>query len=198
MKRGFELTFCFKGSRRYVHGTDIFSQLTERYQRTPTNIDIVFHGITVSNMFFSLEKPLGKEVKVIFRCNFGNEKVRLYGIESEKKIDCGYAYEEEKIIENAEIDIQQKSIALKQPTAFSFIEHIVALNKALVETLYKAVEGKWYFTRLQLERNITMNDVASLKLRLQSNFQLKLTKSVLIVNNEEVGHLYFSHIPKVV
>jgi len=70
------------------------------------------------------------------------------------------------------------------------------MNKALVEQLYSEVEGKWYFTRLQLGNNISMSDVSSLKLDLKSNFQFKLTKSAIIVNDIEVGFIYFSLIPK--
>lgn len=196
MKKNFDLTFCFKGSRRYVHGTDIFSKLTEQCDGNPTDIDLVFHGITASNMIFSVDKPSQDELKVVFRCSCGHEMIRLFGVENGQKIDCNYAYAEERIVKNSELDLTQKSINMLQSSDFLFIEHIVAMNKTLVETLYNNVKGKWYFTRLQLERNYIMDEVLSLEVRLQSNFQLKLTKSLLIVNGLEVGYLYFSNIPE--
>jgi len=196
MKKEFNLDFCFKGSRKYVHGTDIFTELTKQYNKDAKNIDIAFHGITVNNMTFSIEKPERKEVKVTFRCLHGDDKIKLFGIENDSNIDCHYEYLEEKIVDNSTVVVSEESINLNTPTEYSFIEHIVAMNKALVEKLYSDANGKWYFTRLQLKENISMSNISSLQLVLKSNFQFKLTKSSILVDNTEVGFIYFSLIPK--
>ena len=39
MKKEFDLEFCFKGNREYVHGTDIFTKLTEKYNNDLKKID---------------------------------------------------------------------------------------------------------------------------------------------------------------
>lgn len=196
MTKTIDLDFCFKGSRKYVHGTDIFSKLTEQYNNDVMNIDIAFHGITVNNMSFSKEKPEGKEVKVTFRCIYNENKIKLFGIEIDSNIDCRYKYFEDQIVNNSTVIVSEKSINLNTPTEYSFIEHIVAMNKSLVENLYTDTNGKWYFTRLQLKENISMSDISSLKLVLKSNFQFKLTKSSIILDNVVVGFIYFSLIPK--
>jgi len=193
MKKEFELEFCFKGSRTYVHGTDIFTKLTGYYGN---NIDLVFHAIVINGLTFFTEKPEGNEVKVTLKCQKNGKKIKLFGIENNSIVNCRYEYNEEKIIENSVVDIMEKNICLNSPTEFSFIEHIVAMNKALLEKLFNDISGKWYFTRLQLNDNIHMSDVLSLQLIFKSNFQFKLTKSALIVNNVEVGFIYFSLIPK--
>ena len=195
MKKEFDLDFCFKGSRKYVHGTDIFTQLVESHNNNVENIDIAFHGITVNNMSFYIEKPV-EEVKVTFRCIQDEIKVKLFGVENDTSVDCRYEYLEEKIVENSMVDVAEEIINLNTRTEYSFIEHIVAMNKALVEQIYSDVNGKWYFTRLQLKENISMSDISSLQLVLKSNFQFKLTKSAIIVNDVEVGFIYFSLIPK--
>ncbi len=196
MQEKFDLDFCFKGNRDYIHGTDIFSKLIEYYDDDVKNIDIAFHGIAINNMSFSIDKPVSNEVKVTFRCLLNGDKVRIFGIENNTNVDCRYEYLEEKIVDNSIVSIPEESIVLNTSTEYSFIEHIVAMNKALVETLYDDVEGKWYFTRLQLDENISMADVSSLQLILKSNFQFKLTKSSIVVNDKEVGFIYFSLIPK--
>lgn len=196
MQEHFNLAFCFKGSRQYVHGTDIFTKVTGLQGNGIKNIDIAFHGITKSNMTFLSEKPEGEETKVTFRCLHNEDKVKLYGIENHSNVDCRYEYHEEKIVDNSSVDIPEETIVLKTPTEYSFIEHIVAMNKRLVEELYSNVTGKWYFTRLQLQENISMSDVSTLQLTLQSNFQFKLTKSAITVNGTDVGFIYFSLIPK--
>lgn len=196
MKEKIDLDFCFKGSRKYVHGTDIFTKLTEIYNCDIKNIDIAFHGITVNNMTFSSEKQESAEVKVTFRSLYNDARIKLFGIENDSKVNCRYEYLEEKIVDNSTVDIEEKSILLNVAAVYSFIEHIVAMNKALIEDLYPEVNGKWYFTRLQLKENINMYDISSLKLVLKTNFQFKLTKTAILVNKKEVGFIYFSLIPK--
>ncbi len=196
MKEKIDLDFCFKGSRKYVHGTDIFTKLTENYNNDMKNIDLAFHAITVRNMTFFIEKPKNSEIKVTFRCLLNENKIKLFGIENNSSVNCQYEYMEEKIVENSLINIPEENIILQTQTEYSFIEHIVAMNKALVETLYSDVQGKWYFTRLQLKEFISMSDISSLQLTLKSNFQFKLTKSAILVNDLEVGFIYFSLIPK--
>jgi len=196
MIKEFNLEFCFKGSRKYVHGTDIFTKISEQYSDSIKNIDIAFYGITVNNMTFYKEKAEKEEVKVTFRCQDDENKVKLFGIENDVNIDCRYEYIEEKIVNNSSVDIPAESIILNTPTEYSFIEHIVAMNKALVEKIYSDIDGKWYFTRLQLQTNINMSDITDLQLILKSNFQFKLTKSAIMIDNNEVGFIYFSLIPK--
>ena len=196
MNKTFDLDFCYKGSRQYVHGTDIFAKLTKRYEEEIHNIDIAFHGITKNNMTFSTEKPVEEDVKVTFRCTQKTEKIRLFGYENDKSVSCRYDYWEEKIVESSSINPSESSIILDDSTEYSFIEHIVAMNKALVEKLYPEANGKWYFTRLQLKRNVEMSLISSLKLVLESNFQFKLTKSVIVVNGENLGFIYFSLVSK--
>lgn len=195
MKKKFDLEFCFKANRKYVHGTDIFTKITEQYNNAK-NIDIAFHGIAINNMTFSTEKTEGKEVKVTFRCLHDEDKIKLFAIENDSNITCRYEYLEEEIVNNSTVAVSEESIDLNTPTEYSFIEHIVAMNKALLEKLYSDANGKWYFTRLQLKENISMSDISSLQLVLKSNFQFKLTKSSIIVDNVEVGFIYFSLIPK--
>ena len=196
MKEVFDLDFCFKGSRKYVHGTDIFLKLVEKYNDDIENIDIAFHGISVNNMTFSSNKPINKEIKVTFRGLHENNKIKLFGFENSSEINCRYEYLEEKIVDNSIVTISTESITLKTPTEYTFIEHIVAMNKALLEDIYPDINGKWYFTRLQLQRPINISDTTSLQLILKANFQFKLTKTSIFVDKKEIGFIYFSLIPK--
>jgi len=196
MKDTFGLDFCFKGKRKYVHGTDIFTKISKIFEPFIDSIDISFHGIVSNNMTFFSVKPDSHDIKVSVKCSHNNKKIKLYGIDSGTPINCRYTYNEDEITKNSAIDRSLQSITLKTPTSYSFIEHIVAMNKALLETLYTDLSGKWYFTRLQLKKNIQMDDNINLKLMLKTNFQFKLTKTIIIVNQEEIGYIYFSLIPK--
>jgi hypothetical protein len=196
MQNKMDLNFCFKGSRTYIHGTDIFTKITDIFNSDITKIDISFHGITFHNVTLSTQKPADSEIKIIFRCLDNGNKIILYGIENHSNVDCRYAYIEEKIVENSSIDLEGENIKLNTPSEYNFIEHVVAMNKALLESLYNDVEGKWYFTRLQLQEKLDMEIITSLVLTLKSNFQFKLIKTAIVVNKKEVGFIYFSLIPK--
>ena len=196
MTQDLDLEFCFKGERTYVHGTDIFNTLTKQFNTPLKKIDIAFHGIVLNNMSFSTQKPENDEVKVSFRCQNGEEKVRLFGTENSKNVTCRYEYIEEELIEDAVIDMPSESISLQSFSSYSFIEYIVAMNKSFLETRYEDEKGKWYFTRLQLSSKVEINDVTSIQIILKSNFQFKLTKSAIVINEQEVGYIYFSLIPK--
>ena len=196
MKEKIDLNFCFKGNRQYVHGTDIYTKLIELYNNDVKKLDIAFHGVTIKNITFYTSKPDGYDIKVTCKCIHNNEKIKLFGIENDSNINCRYEYLEEKIVENSIVTLAEENILLKTPTEYSFIEHIVAMNKALVESLYPDINGKWYFTRLQLKEPVNMSDITSLQLVLKANFQFKLTQSVIIANEIEVGYIYFSLITK--
>jgi len=195
MQKAFDVNFCFKGERKYVHGTDICTKLTEMYPDIQ-KFDIAFHGITTNNMTFFSKKPDNTDIKVTFKCDNGSQTIKLFGIENDLPVQCRYEYLEEKIVNSSIINIPEESISLQEKTQYTFIEHIVAMNKALLETLFQNIDGKWYFTRLQLKEKIEMKKIISLKLTLTSNFQFKLTKSTISVNDKEVGFIYFSLIPK--
>lgn len=196
MGKKFDLDFCYKGSRKYIHGTDIFSKLTERFGEDITDIDIAFHDITVNNLTFADIKSEEESIKVTFRCSKDTEKLRLYGFENNREVTCQYDYFEEQIVNSSYLSLPEQAIALNHPTEYSFIEHIVAMNKALMEMVYPKADGKWYFTRLQLKRDIDMSLITSLKLVLESNFQFKLIKSSIMANGEKLGSIYFSLVSK--
>jgi len=196
MNEQFDLNFCFKGDREYIHGTDIFIKLLKYYQRID-KIDIAFHGISINNLTFYTEKPDIKDIKVSFRAISNENKIKIFGIENNSKVKCTNEYKEERIVKESTINIDKKCITLSRVAEYSFIEHIVAMNKALVENIYPNKEGKWYFTRLQINNDIDISIIKSINLNLLSNFQFKLTKSSIIINNENIGFIYFSLINKV-
>lgn len=192
MDQQFDLTFCFKGSRDYVHGTDTFNKLTELTSGAIEKIDLSFHDVIRKNLHFTTEKPGHDTLKVVFKYMENGEKFQIFGVERDAEVDCRYPYDEDKMVENSDMDLEAQTITLKTRSEYTFIEHIVALNKGLVSTMFKDSPGKWYFARLQLKKMVHMDDVKDLRIAYQSAFHLKLTKSAVIVNGEEVGSIYFS------
>lgn len=198
MKGSLDMDFCFKGSRTYVHGTDIYNQLVAYLQdknETILSLDLSFHGIAKNNLILSNKKPDDEtSLKFAFKyMDINNKKQILYGSKSNKTIDCRYEYNEDMICKVSMLDIKKQTVELNEDTGYSFIENIVALNKYLLENLFPDVQGKWYFTRLQLKENMNeYNTISSTRLIFKSNFNFKLIKTEIFVNNKTLGFIYFS------
>jgi hypothetical protein len=189
------LEFCFKGSRTYVHGTDIFNVIMDKYNTSlheHTKIDLSFHGISRKNISLSLIKPkFENDIKFAYKYNdkYFNRNV-LYGIENNEEIECRYEYPEENIYNLSSLDLNKQEIFLNKDTSFTFIENIVAMNKYLLEKLFTNQKGKWYFTRLQIDKRPLSSYPIRLKFR--ANFNFKLTKTEIYIDEVSVGFIYFS------
>lgn len=188
------LGFCFKGSRTYVHGTDIFNKVTEILKDEMKNEkqDLSFHGIATSDMDLLSEKPEDKNLlKFVFKYLDKNENRKvLYGVENKKEITCRYEYPEEDICKLSTLDIEYEKITLNENSSYSFVENTVAINKYLLENLFPEVDGKWYFTRFQLDT--IPETIYPLRLELKANFNFKLTKTEIFIGDKSIGFIYFS------
>lgn len=190
----YSLEFCFKGSRTYVHGTDIFNKLVELLNKEikSEKIDLSFHGVAKTNIDLLVEKPENDELlkfAIKFTDNSGNKNV-LYAVENGVGIECRYEYQEEDICKLSNLDLENQKVLLNKDSSYTFVENSVALNKYLLENLFPNANGKWYFTRFQL--NKIPENIYPLRLELKSNFNFKLTKTEIIIGEESVGFIYFS------
>jgi len=203
MREVYNLDFCFKGNRTYVHGTDIFNKTLDLFTtqlgyKEIKNIDISFHHIATQNLtFLSDYTGDGNDLKVTIKFKEGDNTHRFFAVENGIDVNCRYEYPEENIVQASVFDLPKNQVTLQKPLDFSFIEKIVAMNKGLLEKLFDAVDGKWYFTRLQ--HNDAMTDNAStgkISLTFKSNFNFKLTKTAVTVDDKEIGFIYFSLVKK--
>lgn len=192
----FELDFCFKGERDYVHGSDIFNKLSDILQNSGIEnreMDFSIHGISRSNLTVTTEKP-DDLTSIRFALKYVGEndlKESLYGIENQRKIECRYAYPEGLIVEKIISGENEFEAELREDSSFTFIENLLVLNKFLVNRIILNQNGKWYFTKLQLKKNVS-SDFLPLKLVFKNNFNYKFTKTEIFVNSESVGFVYFS------
>lgn len=191
----YDLDFCFKGNRTYVHGTDIYNKMIEilKNHMKKEKFDLSFHGIAKSNISISEQMPEDESL-LKFACKYfdkNNDRKIYYGIENNKEIECRYEYPEEDICKLAKLDFEKQEVILDAISSFSFVENTVALNKYLLEELFPDLDGKWYFTRFQIQE-VPADDIYPLKLSLKANFNFKLTKTEIFINDISVGNVYFS------
>lgn len=185
-----QLFFCFKGNRGYVQGPDIVSALLKEFSdKDIKNIDLKFNGITATelDLIEGLERA---DAKVNIRLLEDSVEKSYQLIENGQQINCRYEYDENKIIEKTAINIDKQGVSLTDTTGFTFCENFVAMNKHLLQSIYPDEKGKWYFTRLELTKPIDNNSLIEVKL--VKNFNFRLTKSDILLNDNPVGSVYFS------
>ena len=185
-----KLNFCFKGARQYVHGTDIVAALLKTMaHKSLTQIDIKFNGITKTNLDL-IEGQGSDQAKVNLRWLEHGQKKHYQLIENGESIECRYEYNEDLVIEKITLDLASQTIHLNQSTGLTLCENFVAMNKYLLQKLFPNEIGKWYFTRL--EQTGLIDDDALVSVKLIKNFNYRLTKSDILLNDEVIGSVYFS------
>lgn len=185
-----KLNFCFKGGRNYVHGTDIVAEVLKQYtEESLADLDFKFNGIASTNLDL-IEGGKAENANVNIRLTVNGEPKTFQLIESGESIGCRYEFDEGRILECCDLDMVAQSIELQNPTAYSFCENFVTMNKSLLQNLYPQEKGKWYFTRL--EQKYPVDDDALITVKLIKNFNFRLTKSDILISNEVVGSVYFT------
>jgi hypothetical protein len=196
------VSFCFKGSRDYVHGTDVFNKIIQLnkdffIEAEVINIDMTVRSIARTNMnMFELQSfnnNSSTPINAYFSINANGNKIDLLLVENGDEIDCRYEYNEEEIEHTSVVDIEEKTITLTNFSKYTLIEKIVAVNKKLLNSLFPNHGGKWYFTKIKL-RGLNLNTPvsATIKLVFKKNLDFKLTDTIIYVEGEQVGNIYFS------
>jgi len=194
------LEFCFKGERNYIQGPDIFDLVIQNIKidydiSEIKNIKYSAYTLLKSNanLYFTeiLNKTDYKVVNSIISFIYRDKKISAVVEANDKKVECSEQYSEEVIRTNS--IIENKLISFENILDYSLTEIIVSMNKYyLQETVTK--DGKWIVTKFEYKEIL---DIKKLKkkvihLKLLNNFNNKLTKSIIIVDDVEVGYLYFS------
>ena len=83
-------------------------------------------------------------------------------------------------------------ITIEGEVQFTPIEILVAMTKHLHMILYPVKVGKWFFTRLDLNRLLTISDASKFKVEIEKNLNNRLTKGSIHSGEEMLGYIYFS------
>ncbi len=202
MSNSIPITFCFKGSRDYVHGTDMFNKIIELKKERFNGVEFIDIDMTVRsisstnmNMFESqsFHNDPSTPINANFSINANGNRIDVLLVENGDAINCKYEYNEEEIEHAAVLQIEEKIITLSNFSKYTLIEKIVALNKKLLNSLFPNHGGKWYFTKIKLrEMNLNTPISATIKLSFKKNMDFKITDTVIMVNDKQIGNIYFS------
>ena len=183
--------FIFKGSRKYIHVTDIYNNLI--LKKNYRKLSIIFKKklcgqprVVIQN---SLKKKIFKEANCIINIytkNNNYEKILIY--ETKKKINDSYHYDEKLFYRY--FKIKKKSSFCNFNTSMSSIEVLIAITKYFHEKRIK--NCNWFFTRLKLEKKINEKQLKNFSLYLKKNYINKFTVSEIYQNKKYIGEIEFS------
>ena len=194
------LDLPFKGQRDYLHGTDMYQAIVRAIRDAEStaligSFRMAIHKIArLQCQLLSSAPPLPspRPQNTIVEFSFASADINLAGwiVETNAPVATRVPYPEEEIAKRCLIN--RRTIALNEPVAFLPIEVLVAMNKELHLSCLPSAVGKWYFTRLDLDRLLRPDDVPAFQLELGQNVSNRFTKSAIFVRDKSIGHIYFS------
>lgn len=196
------LDLCFKGSRDYVHGTDMYDAIVGfAASRLPGEISAIQLGI---HRFFRHAPDLvwfgdGRvpertgAVVANFSMQSGGATHRGWLEDTTRPVACRKPYDEDRIGNMCRFE--ETTIVLEGTSEFRPIETIVAMTKQLHNRLYRVPAGRWIFTKLDIRRPLVPADASFPTVSLLENLHNRLTKSEIGTAEGPIGHVYFSLVP---
>ena len=128
---------------------------------------------------------------VNFMIGIGKKKIKGWMAESERPINLRKDYEESKI--HKLTAFKEKAIQIGGNSGASPIEVVTSLAVLLHKTFAPPPTGKkWLDTRLHINRPLTQFDAKTMKVDMVQTLGDRLTKSLISVPGESLGHIYFS------
>ncbi len=196
----YNLDFCFKGSRRYVQGPDIFDAVINKIQENfdsskIKDIKYAAHNMLLANATLIIIEEFNKDdfekINSLITFKIDDKKYYAVVVQNDTAIECSNEYSED--IVRTESIIDGSNIVFKNILDDSLTELIVSMNKYFLQKTVTE-DGKWIVTKFDYINLIDLNNLKDkqLQLELTNNFNNKLTKSRVLVENKLVGYLYFS------
>jgi hypothetical protein len=194
------LHFRFKGERTYVHGTDIYNAIVnavaaEFAGRRLTDLRVTFHAFIHRPCCTLFITPDKEESEALGRCpvhwvmHVDDTVTYLKLEESEEQAPEHYErypYDEARLLRRCQR--QGREMRLCSSSPYTFIETVVAMNKALLRELYSDAPGRWAFTRLELDEPYDFTEDLNVTLERPGRLQM----SALRYREKKLGNLYFS------
>ena len=204
MLREIIVPFRFKGKRSYVHGTDIYDSMLEMvldyFGEYPDSVKGSFHGLLENNGIFRIYEsgePLGDEqLFAFFTIVMKSKTYQIALLSAETPISSSYEYDKQKVLEN--MLIKDETITMQFKSTYTYMEQIVSMTKKLHMTIYPGAKGKWLFTKIHINNAVdsALYPGKLLSVQAERNFQNKLTRCSIKLDDQPVGSIFFSLTPQ--
>lgn len=193
-----QLELGYKGSRDYLHGTDMYDAIVEYLGRVAPQhihspVKMVLHDFSHNqcDMLYSIGAghcPRPDNARLEF---YLSDNISGWLRETDRLVVARRPYPEDEIVAQSRIEGQTIFAASNAAFSFSAIEVLVSLTKRL-HVIMRSGSARWAFTRLELQRPLQCGDSGSLQVELLQTLGNRLTKSAVRVGKVTLGHIFFS------
>lgn len=181
----------FRGSRDYLHGTDLFQHVAARLPLVAP-LSARFHSPIrkVPELFELSDRETTEGWPALFVMGLGPESRTIGLRETRMSPSHRFPYDESDVVTNAAIEGSSPVISSSASIKFTFIERAVALQKKLLNEVL-APDIKWWFVRLDL-KFVPPITVGRLELKLTQHLGVRIAKSEICEGGRVLGDIYFS------
>ncbi len=188
------LDIPYKEQRGYVAGNDIFDFALQAF-RDHYAPDVYIASLIMRKMAHNLcelrsgdEPKNGAAAVATFKLAGMDNLPDGYLVETEQPVTTRIPYPEEDMLIGAEIE--GETIRQGQVSDFSSIEEIVALTKALHNSVLPLDSGKWIFIRTDLSGRLDQAPTP-FTIRIVNKLGGRATVSDILADGAPVGRIHF-------
>lgn len=200
MRSNFPLDLAFRGSRDYLHGTDLYETITHLpgLDVGTGSLGITFHSrlrnqpdlLLLDEQDFSWRN--NPAFRGELRIGEGSSAVQGVLLESARPIVARKPCNEPAVAAFGEVDVEARRAFLKEGVEGSPIEQIVFLNKKLHQLALPELGTKWLFARLELVAPLNTPPQGGFSLHLAQVLGGRFTRTNIEKNGQRLGTLFFS------
>lgn len=185
-----KLNLKYKGSRNYIHGSDIFMAATNFFLEQNGYIKrLAFKSFARNQLKISFDEPLSNDRALgygILSSPLGNKKFFL--IETGQSVTERYPYDENEVLDGSQIF--DAYIENSTPNKYSTIENIIALTKKLNNHLSPEISGKWLFGQLDV-KDALPDSWHEIKVTRKTCIADSFSRNLIEIDGQDYGEIRF-------
>jgi hypothetical protein len=187
---------AFRGSRDYVHSTDIYEQIVAGanvMNLIPSGkIDLHIRRKISSRPTYQFSRRAfpGEQDAAYANIELSGSEWLVQVISASQPVEATKAYDEQRIFDASVIE--ENSIALRRNIGMRPIEVVTALAVELHKALFPpGALQRWLLGRLEVSRPLGMRDAEFMAIEIERRIGKNITRSRVIAEEGAIGSLTF-------
>ncbi len=184
-----------KGSRTYIQGGDLFNSISDTLPKLFTQQNSFISQLSFSRFAYHLcELVIDENIEAQSIMGKGvitlddNTKQNFYLIETATLPSERIPFDEDSLVARAQYG--ERTIELDNKPAFSSIETIIALTKALSYKIMPLQQGKWVFGKIEL--TVALPEINnSVIIESMSSVAGRFSINSIVIDGNPVGKIQF-------
>lgn len=179
--------FLFKGSRKYIHVTDIYNYFLYEVNYKELTINFKKKIVSEPKIIFNKKKDI-KSANCIISANINKKKKTILIFNSKKKIISKYNYDESLFFNY--FSSTKKRGMCNFETSMSSIEVLVSLTKYF--HISRIANTNWVFSKLNLLKKLKEKSNKNFLIVLNKNYINKFTELDIFQDSIFIGKINFN------